>query len=201
MSQPLNQHTKLSRLTLLTSWPRCDNLHKPRQKHLETFTECYQDTGRGPGSAACPTVVGIGVGKPWAVSDHNRCEQQQSLAATKVAEAPVCQTSTTCKQRQASRYRTASKQARQGKEDQPVDTLPVQGASANDWRARYSSLSILQQNRCGLEVCKYQSRGKFAGFVLMAPKAMSRAFSAQLDRSALVGAFWSSIRFKFSYEG
>jgi len=27
-------------------------------------------------------VVGIGVGKPWAVSDHNRCEQQQSLAAT-----------------------------------------------------------------------------------------------------------------------
>jgi len=41
----------------LTSWPLCDNLRKPWQKLLETFTECYQDTGQGPGSAACPTVV------------------------------------------------------------------------------------------------------------------------------------------------
>ena len=25
---------------------------------LQTFIECYQDTGRGPGSAACPVMVG-----------------------------------------------------------------------------------------------------------------------------------------------
>jgi len=41
------------------------------------------------------------------------CEQPQSLAATTVAEAPVCQTCTTCRQQPASRYSTASKQARQ----------------------------------------------------------------------------------------
>ena len=70
--------------------------------------------------------------------------------------------------------------------------LPVQGASAkfavqtSDWLARYNSLSISQRSTCGLQVCKYRSTGKFAGFVLLAPKAMSRAFPVQLDRSALV---------------
>ena len=49
-----------------------------------------------------------------AVSEHNRCEREQSLAASTIAEAPVCQTCTTCRQQQASRYRIASKQARQG---------------------------------------------------------------------------------------
>ncbi len=56
-------------------------------------------------------MVGIGVGKRWAVSENNRCEREQSLAASTIAEAPVCQTCTTCRQQQASS--TASKQARQ----------------------------------------------------------------------------------------
>ncbi len=136
-------------------------------------------------------MVGTGVVKPWAVSDHNRCEQQQSLAAITVAEAPVCQTCTHVgSDKQAGTGQLLSRPDR-GKADQPVDTLPVQGASANDWRARYSSLSSSQRNGCGLEVWKYQNRGKFAGFILLAPKAMSRAFSAQLDRSALVRQFES----------
>ena len=42
----------------LTSWPPCDDLQKPSEKLLEIITGCYQDTGRGPGSAACPTMVG-----------------------------------------------------------------------------------------------------------------------------------------------
>ncbi len=77
----------------LTSWPPCDNVQKPSGKLLETITGCYQDTGRGPGSAACPMMLG----KNGLQVSPNTVECHQTLTASPNTEAPDGLTRTTSK--------------------------------------------------------------------------------------------------------